>query len=269
MLTQDLIKDTSKFRLLLRVGPAGAYAVVFAPDADGSLISTALPYEDGRDTLAALQDAIYDNPLLLSEYADTIVVMEPQVVIPLPSELSPELRREIVSRQVDMTGKEILEDPTGLAGSVFDGVVSHDVMTFLRRTFPTAVFTTHIGTLTRFFASRPGRANSSRMLAAFRRETVDVIAISGNRLLMANSFNFSTPEDAVYYILACRSELGMSAENDDLQLTGYRAHRDAVTPELRRFVARVMPLIFPPELFKAGKDSLLAPFDLMISPLTF
>lgn len=269
MLTQDLIKDTSKFRLLLRVGPAGAHAVVFAPDADGSLISAALPYEEGRETLAALQDVIYDNPLILGEFADTIIVMEPQAVIPLPAELSSELRREIVGRQVDMTGKEVLEDATGLVGSVFEGVVAHDVMTFLRRTFPTATFTTHIGTLTRFFASRPGRANSSRMLAAFRRETVDVIALRDNRLLMANSFSFANPEDAVYYILACRSELGMSAENDDLQLTGDRSHRDIVTPELRRFVARVMPLIFPPELFKAGKDSLLAPFDLMISPLTF
>ena len=269
MLTQDLISDTSQFKLLLRVSGEGAHAVVYSPDADGSLINAPLSYgaSASDDAAKALQEAVYDNPLLLSDFKDVTVVIEPRVVTPMPEVLSAETRREALGFLTDLTACDVLEDRTGLNGSVFVGAVGHDVLTFLRRTFPTATLTTHLGALSRYFASRLGQGNQPRMLAAFRPDAVDLIAVRGHRLLMANTFRFTDTADAVYYILASRRELGLDTEGCDLTLTGYRPHRDAVMPELRRFIERVLPLIFPPELFKAGKDALLAPFDLMISSL--
>ena len=268
MLTQDLISDTSRFRLLLRVSDTGAHAVIFAPDSDGSLINAPLPFSPSADPVKDLQEVIYDNPLLLNEFSSVLIVIEPRVTFPMPSELDFPLRRDIIARQCDISSSELIDDPSGLNSSLFTGVISRDLFTFLRRPFPSATLTTHLGTLTRYFASRPGRGTTPRTLASFRPDAVDVVITSGNRLLLANSFRFTDPDDAVFYLLACRRALGIDEENSEVQLTGHRPHRMTVTARLRQFVPRVMPAIFPPELFKAGKDSLLAPFDLMISSLT-
>ena len=84
---------------------------------------------------------------------------------------------------------------------------------------------------------------------------------------MANTFHFKNPDDAVYYLLACRKNLGLDPYNDDLSLAGDQSIREKLMPMLRSFIARVIPVIFPPQMFKAGKDAMLAPFDLIVTPL--
>jgi hypothetical protein len=45
------------------------------------------------------------------------------------------------------------------------------------------------------------------------------------------------------------------------------ALREQIMPELRRFVNYVMPVIFPSTMFRAGKEALNAPFELILLPL--
>ncbi len=105
------------------------------------------------------------------------------------------------------------------------------------------------------------------MVCNFRRSSVDVVMLDGNSLLQANTFLFSNPMDAVYYILASRSRHGLDPYNDEILLTGDQNIREEVTPVLRKYVSRVMPSIFPPQMFRAGKDAMRAPFDLIVTPL--
>ncbi len=63
--------------------------------------------------------------------------------------------------------------------------------------------------------------------------------LDGNSLLQANTFLFSNPMDAVYYILASRSRHGLDPYNDEILLTGDQNIREEVTPVLRKYVSRV------------------------------
>ncbi len=44
--------------------------------------------------------------------------------------------------------------------------------------------------------------------------------------------------------------------------------RKAVTPLLRRYVASVLPAIFPSALYRAGREAMNAPFNIVILPLS-
>ena len=59
----------------------------------------------------------------------------------------------------------------------------------------------------------------------------------------------------------------MSPTNDELFITGSTTTRETITPILRKHLSFVMPVIFPSEMFKAGKEAMKAPFDLIVIPL--
>jgi hypothetical protein len=52
--------------------------------------------------------------------------------------------------------------------------------------------------------------------------------------------------------------------NDELQLSGDKAVRDELMPQLRKYISFVMPIIFPASAMKIGQDAIKAPFDLIL-----
>ena len=73
--------------------------------------------------------------------------------------------------------------------------------------------------------------------------------------------------DAAYYILNVWEQQGFDQEKDELQLTGDKEPRQIITRIAQEYIRQVMPSIFPPQLFKLGKETLEAPFDLTVIPL--
>ena len=100
-----------------------------------------------------------------------------------------------------------------------------------------------------------------------RQGKVDVIAVNGDGLRFANTFDYRNPMDAVYYIMASRQMLGMDNASDEMFLSGSPSARESVAETLRKYISYVMPVIFPSAIFKAGKEAMKAPFDLVVLPL--
>ena len=84
--------------------------------------------------------------------------------------------------------------------------------------------------------------------------------------MMANTFDAPEASDAAYFIVAVRKMLNLP-DDAETMLAGSAKLREQVSPILRQFPAQVMPVIFPSEMFRAGKESLSSPFDLIILPL--
>ena len=55
----------------------------------------------------------------------------------------------------------------------------------------------------------------------------------------------------------------MDRQRDELQLAGDRRVRDELAPELRRFIAYVMPAIYPARAMQLSHDAMQAPIDLI------
>lgn len=109
--------------------------------------------------------------------------------------------------------------------------------------------------------------NAGKMYAHIHNNQLDLLSFGKDTLRLANSYAFRDPMDAVYYILACRKMLNLDPGSDEMLIAGDNSVREAITPTLREYLAYVMPVIFPSSMFKAGKDALNAPFDLIVLPL--
>mgnify|MGYP000794979832 FL=1 len=105
------------------------------------------------------------------------------------------------------------------------------------------------------------------MYIHLQKKWIDIACFNKKGLLFANSFEYGDIHDAAYYILNVWEQQGFDQEKDELQLTGDKEPRQIITRIAQEYIRQVRPSIFPPQLFKLGKETLEAPFDLTVIPL--
>ena len=145
--------------------------------------------------------------------------------------------------------------------------VETEIIAFLRRTFNNPRLHHHLSPLCKYFFHKNNHGNSTKMYACLHSGKIDVIAVTSRGLKFANTFDYHNAIDAVYYIMASRQMLGMDNANDEMFLSGSPSAREAIAETLRKYINYVMPVIFPSAIFKAGKEAMKAPFDLVVLPL--
>ena len=268
-LDKDLITDTARYDMLVRVGDVYVDVVIYSVLADNTLLyrSFPLPLTSAQSPVRALEEVVYDNPLMLADFRKVYILLDTPDYCMIPSGLDDTQSARIFTALHPAYAGTVRTASTSTRNASVVFGIPDDLSGFIRRTFIGAVVMPHILPLVRYFASKPGRGNSRRMICNLRPGAMDIIVIDGNRLVQANTIRFRNPADAVYYILAARSAHGLDPHADELSLAGDQRLRDELIPMLRTYLARVMPVIFPPQMFRAGKDSMLAPFDLIVTPL--
>lgn len=265
----DRIENPEMWNLLLRLSPEALHVVMYSVVEDNSLIYRRFDLDPASPSwIGAIQNVVYDNPAILSDFRKVYCVVETTRYAVVPSQCEAEAdRRLLFDAAFPGSGHEMMADDTGtLNGLVLTGI-EPELRGFIYRTFQRATIVSHIAALCRYAAVNGSHGNKVKMIANIRENSMDVVVTDGRRLMLANTFAYDKAEDAVYYLLATRQRLGLDAHNDELLLAGDHARREELMPMLRSFVSRVMPIIFPPQMFKAGKDAMLAPFDLITLPI--
>ncbi len=267
-LSRDLISEPQLWRLELRIGKDALHVVLFCTVEDNSLIYREISLDKAAtDRLKALEDAVYENPLLLADFAKVDCVVETDCFTIVPASInSDEVREKIMAKMFDgFDGEIVANDLPGQNATILLGLDA-EMAGFLRRTFNNPRIYHHLAPLCRYFHSKSRLGNTGKMYAYMRHDRMDLMAFGKDTLLLANTFIYRDPMDAVYYILSCRKMLGFGS-GDEMFLSGDNASREAIAPVLRKYIGCVMPVIFPSSMFKAGKDSMNAPFDLIVLPL--
>lgn len=268
-LDKDLISDPQLWRLAMRVEKLALQVVLYNTVEDNSLIYRKITLDQtATSPLKALEEAIYENQLLLSDFSRIDCVIDTNEFVVVPSEISSiETQEKIMTASFpDFKGEMMVSALPELDVAILMGV-EREIIGFIRRTFNNPRLHHHLSPLCRYFSHKSKQGNTIKMYANLRAGNVDLMAFSNNGLLLANTFAYREPMDAVYYILSCRKMLGLDASTDELYLVGAPSQREAVAPVLREYIAYVMPVIFPSAMFKAGKEAMKAPFDLIVLPL--
>lgn len=267
-LIPGMIDSPQRHRLLLRVEQDVALDVlIYSPAIQGSLIYRRIPLDNATapGSVRQLEQAIYDNPLLVQgEFESVHCNLVDTRILLLPPALS--------TAQADCARKESMQLPEemqwiGEFHDVLPGATLHyaarqETVNFLQRTFFGIGLRPVVEPLARFFSAAAQRGNERKIYVNFRHGHIDVIALSRSETLLLNSFACDNADNAAYYILAATELGGFNRNTDAIMLAGDNDIRELTTNILRRFARRVMPVIFPSAIFTAGRDAMLAPFDL-------
>ncbi len=269
MLDKDLIPNPADWRLIMRIDRDELHVMAFSPREYDSLIYRVLPLDrSATSQLKAIENAVYDNPMLLSDFGRIDCLISTPRFILTPDDGTPTDDAFALMRKMFPSDIHCDLAAHGMGGMYMQ--VEEDVVRFLRRTFANLNISHPLVPLIKYFtlSTMAGSGNGRNMYVSFHADRADVVATCRGQLLMANTFHFTRELDIVYYILACRQQLGFNAENDPLLITGNVPAREEAAAMLRRHIRHVMPVIFPSTMFRCGKDAMTAPFDLIALPLT-
>lgn len=266
-LTKDLVAQPRLWRLAMRVGEQAVDVAINTPLEDHALIYRHFELSPGMEPLAAFEDLIYDNPLLLADFDKVDVLIDTPRFTLVPDEISSEETRADIMHAIWPDPALAILPQALPGGETLLMAVGPGLLSFLRRTFLDARVLHPVGVLSTYFYLRSRQGNASKLFCRLRPGAVDMVGIAQGRLAVATSTEAPTPDDMAYFILATAQTCGMSLDADELCLYGNAELREQVAPLLRPLARYVMPVIFPSEIFKAGNDALLAPFELMILPL--
>ncbi|MDE6527661.1 MAG: DUF3822 family protein [Muribaculaceae bacterium] len=268
MLGKDLIDRPQMWQLVLEVGASALSVVAFSTYEHHALIYEHIEFDKNvSSALRALEDAVYDNPMLLLDFKRVIVLYDTQRMAVLPA-MAASGAELCIRRMFPPAGSrsEVLTcNVEGLDACVAFEVPA-DILGFLRRTFHNADIWHPLAPAASYFGVRHTSRPRGKTLVNITGNRLDVVTLGDGAPLVLNSFRFVEPMDAVYYILASRSKLGLR-DTDEIMISGDRMVRAAISPVLRRYVRYVMPAIFPSAMFRAGKASLSAPFEMIVAPL--
>lgn len=266
-LTKEMVEDTSMWTLALRLSGRGVDIAVFSDMEDGSLMYRRVaPSAGAPSALRVIEDAVYENPLVLSTFRNTFISIESDASMLMPGEVNDPVA--LTDALMPGDDREWTVDRFGTGDSCLCYSMPRGCMGFIRRTFSTeAVVRSHLGYLTAYFLEASRRSRRNRILGNLRHGMVDIVAVESNKPVKAVTFKCGSAMDAAYFVLACNEELNAGVADAEIILAGDTELRAEVMPVVRRFTTNVVPVIFPPRMFRAGKDAIKMPFDLTVSPL--
>lgn len=260
-LTKELLDDASAHRLILRVAPRRLSALIAGPEGvERSVLFHSEELADG--SVRSLENAIYDNPLLLSDFSTVDIIFSTPELF-----LAPEGTEELHEAMADAmlpdsdAPRRVLACPFGEEGTVCY-TVNADIHNFLTRTFACARFHHALAIDARALAalSRPDGAATTYALCEGEGEMAIASFGADGSMRYLNRPRPLTAADCAYYLLAATAEsepLTIGAADPELQ--------GAVSETLRKVRpdARILPLALDPELLYLRRTAPQATFDII------
>lgn len=265
-----MIHDSRLWNLYIAPDTDRVEVMAYCPIEDHSLLVAAIPLDpNSTSAVSAFEEAVYDNPLLLNDFNRVTIVSRDRYWTIMPTVLTSdrELTSDIVTEMTGARGGTLIIDELPLLDSSICHFIDTELYNFITRTFNGVRFIHRLSGLTRYYHGTHRGAGSLTSHVNLRRGSFDIVMYQSDRLLLANTYEWTEPADVLYFIMATRNMAGIDRETP-VVLSGDREVRDELTPLLREYMPSVMPAIFPAAMFRAGGATAMnAPTDLIVLPL--
>lgn len=273
-LTTDLIAAPAMHRLILMVAPESLDVVITSRVSDADIIYRHIDFAPGADTVAALEESVYDNPLLTADFHRTDIIVDNNrfFVMAAADADADEMRRRIdLLWPRERTGLDLqaLTNDIESGRTVMVWAPERRLTAFLRRTWHNPAIVHRVAVLARYYALKNHLGNMGKIHACLSGKRLDLMVFGREGLLSANSFATPAPvDDATFYILAAAAHYGFESESDRVLVSGDRTLRDELVASVRRFIALTMPEIYPSALNALTLNTPDVPFEALILPYT-
>lgn len=255
------------WHLVLGIDDEKLKYLIYTPAQEKSLMTGDVALnKSGFDYLKAVENAVYDNPVLLNDFGRVTVSVRSGRFMLLPPEVGTD---EKLAREAFAAAMPDVEGDFALAHLPHNDVylafeMPKGLLSFLHRTFYTPTVTHQLFALCESAWKQNENSKTARMHLNVGEHTLDVAVFHGQQLQLANSFRYTDVNDAAYFALHVWKSCNLNNREHEVIVSGdSTANREALTAALRTYLAYVMPAILPAAALRLGENAHLAPTELI------
>ena len=195
-----------------------------------------------------LEEAVYQTPWLLGDFSriDVVASADRFMTVPQALEAGDQGARAVAALVWPDAGHDCLSLYGCGASAKLLSVFDRQLYGFVNRTFTGASLRHRLASLADFFSSLSRPVNRVKLYACFTGDnSLDVIAMTADTLLMANTFGCQGVDDELYFIMVSVRDCGFDALDDEVIVCGDPGRCEAAMERLRVYLNSVMPLLLP------------------------
>ncbi len=271
--TNDIhITNPEMWTLSLGVSNAGLRLFMYNDKEINSMVSRNITIgkniSSDDDYLKAIEDAVYDNPLLLGNFKKVSILVESSHFLFFPPEYGDDeaIERVFAKTFPECCGDVVTSRATACGADVAF-MLRKGLYRFLLRTFDNPPVRLNLEVLSSHFVGKNNYSTVNKEYVYVHDNRLDLCVFKRGRLQLANTFTFRHFNDAIFFILGIWNMFSMDPISDEIQIAGDKEVKDAIVPVLREYVTYVLPVVMPPSAMKLGNDVVKAPLDLILLSL--
>lgn len=239
--------DTGQWRLLIYISSRGMQACLkHISDKTRPIVmlfKTEWDECESAALLAKIENAVYDHPALLDDYA-TEIILETPLVTWMPSAMLEEVDgmestvfQSIFPRSDAEICTDRVEDMTALF-MLADGLDG-----FISRTIPGARIRSHLAVLAEKFLTQ--NSDCRRLYIDIRQSECDILGFDGRSLLCATTHGYRTVEDIAYRVFHLLNAFGIPPEDVKINVSGMQPLKSELISLLRQYCGYVVITTLP------------------------
>jgi len=260
------IKRPELWTLHVALRPTAIDWLLYTEATASSMLTRTIALAGTGDYRQDVEEAVYDNTIMLDDYKRVRVVIDTPHVLLVPGQHDdPEALRPLAQAAYPDEQGELFLSPMPTVDATAVCWVTPGLIAFVQRTFNQPTIVPHLQPLIEHYVGVNAASNGERTMFLYARDgRLDMVIAHGAKLLMANSFTIRSGSDAAFMALHAWDSYHLNAERDKLQIAGDSALVNDITPHLRPYLSYVMPTMIPAGTMRLGRNALNAPLDLIL-----
>lgn len=193
--------------------------------------------------LAEQLDRLFtDHPWLLNGFKRVDVIITTEKFTLVPSSLfDSSTAHEMLSFNVPLQDNQIVRtDILRMADARMIYAIDPKLEKVLNRLAPSPRIRHHLTPLIEKALSQSKNKNNKSIAVHIRQGQFDLIAVENGKLLLANVFEYHSPEDFIYYILFAAEQLRLNPEEFELNISGEVEQDSALIKIAGKYVRNVI-----------------------------
>ena len=205
-----------------------------------------IPKENQPDGFACFTDFFFENTFLALPFNQVQVLNYTLVFTSVPAILFDEKDKNEYMKflYVENIGK-ILHHSIQIADMVLLHEMPEEIYRFFQRSFSSVRFLHHTAPLIARFYDKGDFVDGNRMVINRKKQGMDILCFSHDRLLMCNHFQYSNLNEALYYVLFIWKQLKFNQLKDFVFVA---EEHSELSDLLKQYIHQVNPLEFNSEL---------------------
>ncbi|MDD4514224.1 DUF3822 family protein [Massilibacteroides sp.] len=260
------IETSERYILSIRITPDGFSFSGSIPSKSSSFFYKRITFERSKDYATSLKEAFFEEECLTWSYEKIkIFCFTPNYIFTPDEYYREDKKEELFQYTFFSSSKKTLSTPIDPDSGKLLYEIDPEVYSFLSRSFINPEFIHHMALPLKNWKQQSALSFSGQMYVLLNNKTVDITCFRHGQPIFLNSFDYSTPEDILYFVSCIWKQAELDQLKDHLYIFGNADYKKDLMNNIRQYIHYVSEIELPADVYLRNPEIKQAPYDIILS----